>query len=323
MAFKLDEIAAAVQFQVQAGLSNLDANESIFFARQLEYIRPQIFDVKRPRMSAFEVFPIDRSVPDWAETVTYTMYDATGIAKIIASYADDLPMVGVNGKQFSSKVQSLGDAYGWSTAEIRAASATNTPLKPMKARMAFRGHELAGNKIAWFGDSAANLPGFLSNTNIPLYVVPAVGTGSSKLWSTKTPDQILDDLNGVTTQVLTQSKGVHKATEVWMPISKLAYIKQKLRSSASDLTIYQAFIDANPGVTIRGILELEAVAAYSGLDVLVAAENTVDNFQFILPMMFREEPPQAQNLAWKVPCESRIGGVVIEYPFAFAIGSGI
>jgi len=321
MPTRFDEDFSAIQAQTH--ILHMDANETVFFARQLEYIRPKIYDVKRPLLSALATFPIDSTVPEWAETVTYTMYDATGVAKIIASYADDLPMVGINGKQFSSKVKSLGDAYGWSTAEIRAAAATNTPLTSKLATMAKRGHDIAVNKIAWFGDAAANLQGFLTNANIPLYVVPADGTGASKLFSTKTPDQILRDMNGIVNSVYVQSKGVHRAGELWLPLAQHAYIKNTIRGSNSDATIWKVWTDANPGIVVKPILELSAVAAYSGLDVMVAIENSLENLQLILPMPFREYPPQAENLAWKVPCESRVGGVVIEYPFAMAIATGI
>ena len=324
---RFDEDVLEIQaVNSNAGGARLDANESVFFARQLEYIRPKIYDVKRPKLSALEVFPIDQSVPEWAETITYRMYDATGVAKIISSYADDLPMVGVNGKEFASKVKSLGDAYGWSAAEIRAAAATGLPLKAKLAVMAKKGHEITTNQIAWFGDADAALPGFLSNTNIPIYTVPADGTGSSKLWSSKDGDKIIRDMTDIVNVVTTQSKGVHRANELWLPLDEFTFINSKIRGTTANPnadTILKVFQVNNPGVRVRSILELADVPAYSNLNVMVAIENTEENLQLVLPMPFKEYPPQAQNLAWKVPCESRVGGVVIEYPFAMAIGSGI
>lgn len=304
----------------------LDANETVFFARQLEFIRSKVFDTKRPPMSALEVFPIDTSVPEWAETVTYRMYDATGVAKIIANYADDLPFVGVQGKEFSSSIKSLGDAYGWSVQELRAAAATGYPLKSNKAVMAKRAHDIAVNQIAWFGDANANLPGLLTNANIPAYTVPADGTGSSKLWTTKTADQIIRDMTGIVNTVFTQSKGVHKATELWLPNANFVLVNSTVRGTTANPSpdsILAVFLKNNPGVRVRNLLELENVAALSNLNVMVAAENSLENYQLILPMVFKEYPPEAQNLAWKVLCESRVGGVVIEYPLAFAIGTGI
>jgi hypothetical protein len=327
---RFDQDLNTITFLVNAGQSDLrmdaereDANETIYFARQLEYVRSRVYDIKRPKPSALERFPIDSEAPEWAETITYTMYDATGIAKIIASYADDLPMVGISGQQFSSPVRSLGIAYGWSTAEIRAASQAKLNLKTEKALMARKGNDFKVNQIAWFGDTVSGLPGFLTNANIPAYTVPADGTGASKLWSNKTADQIIRDMNGIVNQVKTQTVGVHKATELWLPITQATYIGSVPRSSTSDTTIREFFTKNNPGVTIHEIPELTNVSVLSNLNVMVAIENNLENLELILPMAFREYPPQVENLSWKVPAESRSGGVVIRYPLAMALGTGI
>lgn len=327
---RFDADLSAIVFQTNAGLSNLrmdeereDANETVYFARQLEFVRSRVYDIKRPPLSAQARFPIDQEVPDWAETVTYVMFDAAGIAKIIASYADDLPMVGVSGQEFSSPIRSLGIAYGWSTAEIRAATRSRLNLRTEKAVMARRGNDIKVNQIAWFGDTVSNLPGFLTNPNIPSYTVPADGTGSSKLWSTKTPDQKIRDMNGIINQVKSQSLGVHNATELWLPIDQDSDIASTARSSTSDTTIKEFFLKNNPGVTIHTVVELKNVAALSNLNVMVAIENRLENLELVLPMPFGEQPPQANNLSWKVPCESRVGGVIVRYPFAMAIGTGI
>jgi len=323
----------AITFQANAGMGGLDivdgvrqdANETVYFARQLEYVRSRIYDIKRPPLSAFQAFPIDTEVPEWAETFTYTMYDATGLAKIIASYADDLPMVGVNGRQFTNPVRSLGIAYGWSTAEIRAAAASRLNLRTEKAVMAKKGNDIAAHNIAWYGDTVAGLPGFLTNANIPQYTVPADGTGASKAWSTKTADQIIRDMNGIVNQVTTQSLGVHRATELWLPLNQSTYINSVPRSGTSDTTILQFFKDNNENVTIKTYLELAnvTVGGYAGQNLMVAIERTLENIEFVIPMPFSEQPPQANNLSWKVPCESRVGGVVVRYPLAMAIGAGI
>ncbi len=220
---------------------------------------------------------------------------------------------------------SIGDAYGWSTAELRAAAATNTPLTAKRAQMARKAHEILTNKLAWYGDAISGLPGFFSNANIPTYTLPADGAGggggSTKLIN-KTPDQIIRDLNGIVNSIFLQTKGVSRTTELWVPLDVWAYIRNTIRGSQSDATIWKVWSDANPGIRIRPILEMTNVPQFSNQNVIVAIENSLENLQLILPMMFQQQPPQAQNLAWKVPCESRVGGVVIEYPLTMIIAPG-
>lgn len=301
----------------------LDANEAIHFARQLEFVKSQAYDVKRPALSAMALFPVDTSVPAGASTVTYRQYDAVGMAKVIANYADDLPRADVTAKEFTSPVRGVGISYGYSVQEIRASAFAGTSLDSKKMRAAQRGHEMTINQLAWSGDTAAGIPGFLTNANIPAYTVPADGTSSSKLWSAKTPDLILRDMNGIVNSVYTVTKGVHKPNELWIPQAQYALISSTARSSTSDTTILEFFLNANPFIErVIPVVELTGAGA-GGTDLMVAAENMADNYQLVIPMAFMQHAPQQVNLEFTVPCESRCGGVIIEYPLAFAIGSGI
>ena len=297
-----------------------DRNDSIFFARQLEAIKAQAYDVKRARLSALEVFPVSSSVPEGATTITYRQYDAVGVAKIIANYANDLPRADVTGKEFTSPVRGIGISYGYNMQEIRAAQLTGTPLSEKKMRSAQRAHEELVNRLAWFGDTEHGLPGFLTNANIPAYTVTADGTGSSKLWVNKTADQILRDVNGIINQVRTQSKDIHRPNTVLMPLEQFAQISNQMRSTSYGATVLKALQDNNPGVVFRPVLEVDGVG---GFDKLVAGEFSIDNMQLELPMAFRQYSPQQKGLEFEIPCESRFGGVIVEYPLAFAIADSI
>jgi hypothetical protein len=297
-----------------------DRNDSVFFARQLESIKAQAYDVKRARLSALEVLPVSTAHPEGATTITYRQYDSVGAAKIIANYANDQPRADVTGKEFTSPVRGIGVSYGYNMQEIRSAQMTGMALSEKKMRSAQRAHEELINRLAWFGDVEYGLPGFMTNANIPAYTVTADGTGASKLWVNKTADQIIRDVNGAINQVRTQSKDSHRANTVLLPLEQYAQISSQPRSSTTDTTILGFLQANNPGVTFKPVLEMDNV---SGFDKLVAGEFSVDNLQLELPMTFRQYSPQQKGLEFEIPCESRFGGVIIEYPLAFAIGDSI
>jgi len=298
-----------------------DANESVFFARQLESIKAQSYDVKRAKLNALEIFPVSTSTPEGATTITYRQFDSVGAAKIIANYANDLPRADVNGKEFTSPIRGIGIAYGFSVQEIRSAQFAGMPLSEKKMRAAQRAHEEMINRLAWSGDVDNGLPGFMTNANIPAFVVPADGTGSSKLWAAKSADKIVRDINGVINQVTTQSKGIHRANMVLMPLEQYTLIASTQNSTASDTTILQFVTLNNPGVTFKPVIELDAFGG--GLDRIAAGEFSIDNMQLEIPMAFRQYSPQVNGLEYVIPCESRFGGCIIEYPLAFAIGDSI
>ena len=58
---------------------------SVFFARELDYIKAKSYDKKYPEFTALNNFPITHEVPEGAETVTYYSYEKTGMAKIISN----------------------------------------------------------------------------------------------------------------------------------------------------------------------------------------------------------------------------------------------
>ena len=300
----------------------LDANEGIFFARQLEAIRAQTYDVKRVNLNALNVMPVDTSIPEGATTITYRQFDTVGMAKVIANYANDLPRADVAGKEFTSPIRSIGIAFGYNSQEIRSAVFSGVALNTRKAAAATRAHQEKINQIAFFGDAENGLPGFFNNNNIPEVTLLADGTGSAKTFASKTADKIVRDVNSVINKVLIQSKGVHRATEVWMPIEQYALIATTQNSAASDTTILSFLQQVNPGVTFRSLVELDGAGA-GGADRMYAIENSADNYQLNIPMMMRMYSPQQQGLEFVVPCESRCGGVTVEYPLAFAFADGI
>lgn len=299
-----------------------DANESMFFARQLEAIKAQTYDVKRANLNALQLMPVSTDVPEGATTITYRQYDTVGMAKVIANYANDLPRADVTGKEFTSNIRSIGNAFGYNTQEIRSAIFAGVNLPARKAMAATRAHQEKINALAFTGDADHGLPGLISNANVPEVTLAADGTGSSKTFASKTADKIVRDVNSLINKIISQSKGVHRATEVWMPVEQYALIATTQNSTASDTTILQFLQQVHPGVTFRQVVELDGAGA-SAADRMYAIENSRDNWAIEIPMMMKMYSPQQKGLEFEVPVESRFGGVIIEYPLSMAFCDGV
>ena len=299
-----------------------DANESMFFARQLEAIKAQTYDVKRANLNALQLMPVSTDVPEGATTITYRQYDTVGMAKVIANYANDLPRADVTGKEFTSNIRSIGNAFGYNTQEIRSAIFAGVNLPARKAMAATRAHQEKINALAFTGDADHGLPGLISNANVPEVTLAADGTGSSKTFASKTADKIVRDVNALVNKIISQSKGVHRATEVWMPVEQYALIATTQNSTASDTTILAFLQQVHPGITFRQVVELDGAGA-SGADRMYAIENSRDNWAIEIPMMMKMYSPQQKGLEFEVPVESRFGGVIIEYPLSMCFSDGI
>src|ERR1700753_1826899 len=70
------------------GMERLDANETALFGRQLEYVSTRIRETKRPELKWRSFVPVSNEAPAGAETWSYTMWDAAGMAEIVTNYAD-------------------------------------------------------------------------------------------------------------------------------------------------------------------------------------------------------------------------------------------
>lgn len=308
----------------------LDAGETFFFARELEYIKSKSYDIEFPEMKAFKHIPISTEAGEGAQAITYAQFEEVGLARVIESYADDLPRADITGKEYTTQVKSIGVSYGYSVQEIRAAIYVGRSLTQRQANAARRANDQKINRLAWFGDSTYQILGLLNTPNIPVYLVPNDGVGASTLWSTKTPDQILRDLNSITNSIVQLTKGVEMPNTVLLPVEQYTLIASTPRSPTSDTTILEYFIQNNPFITtVDWVPELTGAGIQTdppgglGTNMFIAYDKNPDKLTMEIPMPFTQYPPQERGLEFVVPCESRYGGIITYYPLSLAFGEGI
>lgn len=300
-----------------------DAGETFFFARELEYVKAKSYDIEFPEMKSFKLIPISTEAGEGAEFITYAQFEETGMAKIIQSYADDLPRADIKGKEFTTPVRSIGDSYGYSVQEIRSAMLVGRSLTQRQSNAARRANDQLVNRLAWFGDDNYNMLGMLNNPNIPEAAVLNNGAGATTQWVNKTPDQILYDMNTLVNGINALTKGVEMANTLIMPVAQYTLIASTPRSSVSDTTILEYFIQNNPFITMVDWVPELTGAGPTSTDVMIAYDRNPDKLTMEIPMPYTQYPPQERNLAFVVPCESRYGGIIVYYPLSISIGYGI
>lgn len=302
--------------------AKLDSGETIFFARELEFIKSKSYDVKYAELKARSLIPISYEAGPGAESITYSQYDHLGVAKLISNYANDLPRADVKGKQFTAPVRSLGASYGYNLQEIRAAKMVGKPLEQRRANAAKRAILQLENTIAFFGDLDHGLSGFLSNPNITVVSMP-VGASTTTPWTSKTPDEILKDMNALSNTPFSVTKGVEMADTLLLPIYQFTLISSTARSANSDTTILEYFLKNNPFIkSVDWLNELKGAGA-GGSDAMLAYRRDPDALTLEIPQDFEQLPVQEDGLEFSIPCHSRIGGVLIYYPLSIARGDGI
>jgi len=301
---------------------NLDANETVFFDRELEHIKSQAYDVKFPELKAKTLIPVSTEAGAGAESITYRSYEGYGIAKVIASYADDLPRADVGGKEFTTPVRSLGESYGYNIQEVRASQMANKSLPTRKANACRQAIERKEESIAWLGEADSGLTGLINAPGIQTYTVPADGTGSVSEWNAKSADLILRDMNDMITQVISTTKGVENPNIILLPIAQFRLINSTARSTTSDTTILEHFLRNNPGVSVEWVNQMAGAGA-GGDDIMMGYNRDPMKLTLEIPQPFEQFPVQERGLEFVVPCHSRVGGVIVYYPLSVIKGEGI
>ncbi len=302
---------------------------SLYFARELDYIKAQSYDVEYPELTALSLFPISNEVNPGAETVTYYSYDKTGVAKIINNYATDLPRADVKGKPSTGYVKSVGASYGYSVQDMRASRMASKSLDVRKAEAARYAVDFELNRIAWAGDKENGLIGVLSPENdIPLYTVPNGASGKTS-WESKTADEILADLNGMQKQVSRTTKNVERPDTLALPAD--VYIDISTRQIPNTgYTVKKFLLENAPYLKdIVSAAELQADAedtnpyAAQGKNVALLFKKDARKMSIEHPLPFYQHPLQTKGLEIVVPCEARTAGAIIYYPLSALIAVGV
>ena len=313
----------AVATQVQTGL--ITDNEGFFFQRELEYIKAQSFEVQYADLPARNLFPVTNEAGDGIETITYRVYDQVGMAQVINGYAKDLPRADASGQEVTIPVRSLGISYGYSLDEIRAAQRVNRPLDQRRANAGVRATEEKINDVAFYGDADSGLPGFLSNPNIPVGNVVNGGGGNSE-WNTKTPDEILFDVNDLFADIFESTKMKERGNTLLLPPSQWSLIMSTPRATGVDTTIAQFLAMNSPYLnSLEDIIPVNELvgAGVGGVDRMVAYDLSPDKLQLEIPVELEWLPVQVQGLEFTVPGRSRLGGINYYFPLSAAFADGI
>lgn len=296
-----------------------DDADTVFFARQLEYVKTRIYQRKYPALTGLSLVPTATDTPEYAETITTRWFDEVGIAKVIANYADDLPRADVRMKEVSVRVRTIGDSYGYNINEIRASRATGAGLDTKKAGAARRAIEQKLNRIALSGDADYGLFGLLNFPNLPDVSL----TNGDWLNLLTTGDEILADLNQLWVALATQSKGVHVPNTLLMPPAHHARAATAPLTGMNGVTALGFWKLMHPNVAVREVQEFKDVGGVSGDDRIMLGEFVEENIRFELVMPFNQLNPQERNLEAVVPCMARTAGVNCDYPLAFVTSDDV
>lgn len=299
-----------------------DAGESAFFVRELEYIKSKTYDTKQRTLKAFTLLPVSTEVDPGAETMTYRRYTQVGRAAIVSDYAQNSPAVDVYGEEFSSKIYNISDSFSYSDQEIRRSRMSGKNLEVRKANTAKRAYDEKINDIAWNGDTAHNISGFINYPGITQYVVPN-GAAGSQTWVTKTPDEIIKDVKGLMLAITNTTNGIEEPDTLLLPYSQFMDIATRRVTDGDSKTVLTYIRDNFPMIrNIEWLTELNTAGVGSTAQMMMYSKNP-DTLTLEIPLQFSMLPPERRGFVFNIMTVGRCGGVRVYYPLAISYGYGI
>ena len=213
----------------------------LFLERQLEYIRPQVFEIAYADIKYPTVLPVTSEAGPGAQTFTYRIMDSTGEFKLIADAADDLPRADISQVEKSINIRSFGGSFGYTVQELRAAQMANISLEQRRASAVRRAYEEKVENVAMFGESTVGLAGFFNNSTVDVIAADKWFTTS-----TITAQEMLELLNYGVSAIINASNMKEQPDTILLAYEDYNKISTTRNSDSSDVTVLEYFLRTNP-----------------------------------------------------------------------------
>jgi hypothetical protein len=282
----------------------------LFLERQLEYIRPQVFEVTYADIKYPTILPVTSEAGNAAQTFTFRIMDATGEFRLIADAADDLPRADISQVEKSINIRSFGGSFGYTVQELRAAQMANIALEQRRANAVRRAYEEKVEQVAMFGEASVGLAGFFNNSTVDLVVADKWFTDSGT-----TSQDMLELLNYGVTAIISASKMKEEPDTILMAYEDYNKVSTTRNSDSSDVTVLEYFLRTNPYIrNVEPINQLAGANSSIGKNRMVVYKRDPGKVQLHIPQPLELFPPQQRGLEFIVPAHARVGGVALYYP---------
>ena len=284
----------------------------LFLERQLEYIRPQVFEIQYSDIKYPTILPVTSEAGSGAQTFTYRIMDSTGEFRLLADNAADLARADISQVEKSINIRSFGGSFGYTVQELRAAQMANIALEQRRAAAVRRAYEEKVESVALFGESTVGLAGFFNNASVDIVAADkwftTVGT---------TAQEMIELLNYGVSAIINGSNMKEQPDTILMGYDDYNKVSTTRNSDSSDVTVLEYFLRTNPYITnVEPINQLVKGKNNGKLNTnrMVVYKRDPEKVQLHIPQPLELFPPQQRGLEFIVPAHARVGGVALYYP---------
>lgn len=253
--------------------------------------------------------------------------NAGGNMPWISAETTAIPGVSVNGQRIVLPLRPLAREISYTSLELSRSQLTGQPIDSQKLAAFNTLYQMNTDQMVYIGSADVGATGLV---NSPLVTTGSVatGVGGSTLWNTKTPDEILADVNALIEASWSASAFAVCPANLLLPPFQFSYIASQKVSSAGNISILKFLKENCISLEVNGKqLEINPVKWLTGRgsassDRMVAYTNDEQRVRFpMVPVM--RETPYYQGIRFTAPYLWLFGEMEFVYPETLQYADGI
>ena len=182
-----------------------------------------------------------------AMSVAYGITGGAGASPITAGGANGIPIVQASLDKGTFKAHTFAAALRVMFQDMQRANFVGRSLDQMLTDGVRKAYDKHLDQNVYMGISEYNSTGLLNDANVTVTQAAATGTGSARTWASKTPKQILADINDALTTAWAAAEYDESAmpNHIILPYEQYNYILTTMVTDLAETTIYDFVMKNN------------------------------------------------------------------------------
>lgn len=253
----------------------------------------------------------------------------------ISKQADQIGGVAVDLAKTPNPLTPWGQELKYTILELESAAKLGRPIDAQKYEALKLKHQMDIDEQVYYGDTTLAVTGLVNNALVTNVSNVAVGASSSKLWSAKTPAEILADVNAMLQSVWSASGYAVMPRKIVLPPTQYGYISTQTISTAGTTSILKYLLENNivtasgngriqivPSKWLQGAGAGGTIGTAGNFDRMMAYTQEKNYVRYPMTPLQRT-PIQYDSIFHKCTYFCRLGVVEVVYPETLGYRDGI
>lgn len=256
-----------------------------------------------------------------------TLQNTVGNMPWISQETTAIPGVSINGVKTVLPLRLLAREVSYTSVELERSQLTRQPIDAQKLDALNDLYQMNTDQMVYIGSSDVGAEGLVNNSAVTATTV-ANGISGSALWTNKTPDEILADVNTLLSGCWLAAAYAVCPSKLLLPPVQFSYLCSQKVSSAGNVSILKFLKENSIALNINGKeLDIQPVKWLAGVgagstDRMLVYTNDETRIRF--PMVpIRRETAYYQGIRYTAPYLWAFGEMEVVYPETLRYADGL